>query len=72
MPVKLNGPNKIIRFNLHVSSTKDHPKIRKQKHKGRFDIKCSAEANHYPPELFWKLDHGPEILGKFLIIKIPH
>lgn len=31
------------------------------RHAGRFDIKCTAEANGYPPQIFWKLDDGPDI-----------
>ncbi|XP_068186407.1 cytotoxic and regulatory T-cell molecule [Antennarius striatus] len=41
----------------------DHPKIRRTKHDGTFHIKCTAEGNDYPPQIFWKLDHGPEILA---------
>lgn len=37
------------------------------KHNGKFVIKCTAEGNHYPPKIFWKLNRGPEILGKLLI-----
>ncbi|KAG8008090.1 Cytotoxic and regulatory T-cell molecule, partial [Nibea albiflora] len=43
------------------------PKIRKMKHEGRFDIKCTAEGNRYPPQIFWKLDHGPEILAHYQV-----
>uniref|UniRef100_A0A0F8ACX7 Cytotoxic and regulatory T-cell molecule n=1 Tax=Larimichthys crocea TaxID=215358 RepID=A0A0F8ACX7_LARCR len=43
------------------------PKIRKTKHEGRFDIKCTAEGNGYPPQIFWKLDHGPEILAHYQV-----
>lgn len=35
------------------------------KHEGQFFIKCTAEGNQYPPQISWKLDQGPEILGKF-------
>uniref|UniRef100_A0A3Q3WGC9 Ig-like domain-containing protein n=1 Tax=Mola mola TaxID=94237 RepID=A0A3Q3WGC9_MOLML len=41
----------------------DQPKMKKTKHQGRFDIKCTAEGNHYPSQIFWKLNHGPEILA---------
>lgn len=34
------------------------------RHAGRFDIKCTAEANGYPPQIFWKLNHGPDIHGE--------
>lgn len=37
------------------------------KHEGQFVITCNAEGNHYPPQISWKLDHGPEILRKFVI-----
>lgn len=43
----------------------DCPKIRKTKHRGRFDLKCTAQANYPPPLITWKLDNGPEILGTF-------
>lgn len=41
--------------------------MKRTQHGGRFDIKCTSEGNHYPPQIFWKLDHGPEILGKSVI-----
>ena len=41
----------------------------KAKRGGRFDMKCIAEGNHFPPQIFWKLDHGPEILGKLVLTK---
>lgn len=34
------------------------------KHDGKFVIQCTAEANHYAPQISWILNHGPEILGK--------
>lgn len=43
----------------------DRPKIRKTKHRGRFDLKCTAQANYPPPLITWKLNNGPEILGTF-------
>lgn len=43
----------------------DPPKIRKVKHRGRFHLKCTAQANYPPPLITWKLDNGPEILGMF-------
>ncbi|XP_039633056.1 cytotoxic and regulatory T-cell molecule isoform X1 [Perca fluviatilis] len=39
------------------------PKMRVTKHNGKFVIKCTAEGNHYPPQIFWKLNRGPEILA---------
>ncbi|XP_028451875.1 cytotoxic and regulatory T-cell molecule isoform X2 [Perca flavescens] len=39
------------------------PKMQVTKHNGKFVIKCTAEANHYPPQIFWKLNRGPEILA---------
>ncbi|XP_071317282.1 cytotoxic and regulatory T-cell molecule isoform X2 [Trachinotus anak] len=39
------------------------PKMTVTKHDGKFVIKCTAEANHHPPQISWKLDHGPEILA---------
>ncbi|XP_042354795.1 heat shock cognate 71 kDa protein-like [Plectropomus leopardus] len=40
-----------------------HPKIKVAKHEGNFVIKCTAEGNHHPPQISWKFDHGPEIVG---------
>ncbi|XP_040006478.1 cytotoxic and regulatory T-cell molecule isoform X2 [Xiphias gladius] len=40
-----------------------HPKMEEAEHEGKFVIKCTAEGNHYPPQISWKLDHGPEILA---------
>ncbi|KAL7390291.1 hypothetical protein ABVT39_018339 [Epinephelus coioides] len=37
-----------------------HPRVKMAKHDGNFVIKCTAEANHYPPQIVWKLDNGPE------------
>ncbi|XP_033507749.1 uncharacterized protein crtam isoform X3 [Epinephelus lanceolatus] len=37
-----------------------HPRMKMAKHDGNFVIKCTAEANHYPPQIVWKLDNGPE------------
>ncbi|TKS83819.1 Cytotoxic and regulatory T-cell molecule [Collichthys lucidus] len=45
------------------------PKIRKTKHEGRFDIKCTAEGSGSPPQIFWKLDHGPEILAYYSVTR---
>ncbi|XP_037323448.1 cytotoxic and regulatory T-cell molecule [Pungitius pungitius] len=39
------------------------PKMEVAQHEGRFVIKCSAEGNHYPPQISWKLDNLPEILA---------
>ncbi|XP_074467101.1 cytotoxic and regulatory T-cell molecule isoform X1 [Sebastes fasciatus] len=39
------------------------PKMSVTKHEGQFFIKCTAEGNQYPPQISWKLDQGPEILG---------
>ncbi|KAM9348954.1 cytotoxic and regulatory T-cell molecule [Symphorus nematophorus] len=39
------------------------PKMTRTKNGDRFDIKCVAEANHYPPQIFWKFDHGPEFIA---------
>ena len=36
------------------------------RHNGNAVIKCTAEGNNYPPQIFWKTDDGPEILGKFV------
>ncbi|XP_059208082.1 cytotoxic and regulatory T-cell molecule [Centropristis striata] len=40
-----------------------HPKMEMTKHDGQFAIKCSAEGNHHPPQIFWKLDQGPEMFA---------
>ncbi|XP_022601722.1 cytotoxic and regulatory T-cell molecule isoform X3 [Seriola dumerili] len=39
------------------------PKMTVTRHEGMFIIKCTAEANHHPSQISWKLDHGPEILA---------
>ncbi|KAG7224630.1 hypothetical protein INR49_011383 [Caranx melampygus] len=39
------------------------PKMTVTKEEGWTFIKCTAEANHHPPKISWKLDNGPEILG---------
>ncbi|XP_078122516.1 cytotoxic and regulatory T-cell molecule isoform X4 [Sander vitreus] len=39
------------------------PKMEVTKHDGKFVIKCTAEGNHFPPQIFWKLNRGPEILA---------
>nr|XP_057942812.1 cytotoxic and regulatory T-cell molecule [Doryrhamphus excisus] len=39
------------------------PKMRVTKHRGRFVVHCTAEGNHHPPQISWKLDYGPEFLG---------
>uniref|UniRef100_A0A674NGU7 Ig-like domain-containing protein n=2 Tax=Takifugu rubripes TaxID=31033 RepID=A0A674NGU7_TAKRU len=47
----------------------DPPKIIKTKHRGRFDLKCTAQANYPPPLITWKLDNGPEILAQSQLIR---
>ncbi|XP_023260658.1 cytotoxic and regulatory T-cell molecule isoform X3 [Seriola lalandi dorsalis] len=39
------------------------PKMTVTRHEGMFVIKCTAEANHHPSQISWKLDHGPEIFA---------
>ncbi|XP_061754018.1 cytotoxic and regulatory T-cell molecule isoform X2 [Nerophis ophidion] len=39
------------------------PKMRVTKHNGAFVIQCTAEGNHFPPQISWKFDYGPEFLG---------
>ncbi|KAK9536019.1 hypothetical protein VZT92_005841 [Zoarces viviparus] len=39
------------------------PKMEVAKHEGKYVIKCTAEGNHYPPQISWKLDNGPEIIA---------
>ncbi|XP_054610892.1 cytotoxic and regulatory T-cell molecule isoform X2 [Dunckerocampus dactyliophorus] len=39
------------------------PKMRVTKHEGKFVVRCAAEGNHYPPQISWKVDYGPEFLG---------
>lgn len=39
-------------------------------HEGRFVIKCSAKGNHYPPQISWKMNNSPEVLGKFVITEM--
>lgn len=36
----------------------------KTKHEGKTVIKCTAEGNPFAPQISWKIDEGPEILGK--------
>ncbi|XP_041807565.1 cytotoxic and regulatory T-cell molecule isoform X2 [Chelmon rostratus] len=44
------------------------PKMKRTTHQGKFDITCTAEGNHYPPQIFWKLDQGPEILADLQVL----
>ena len=37
---------------------------------GTFFIKCTAEGNNYPPQIYWKLNNGPEIIGKWAISEV--
>ncbi|XP_033955113.1 cytotoxic and regulatory T-cell molecule isoform X2 [Pseudochaenichthys georgianus] len=37
--------------------------VKKELPEGRFCIECTAEGNHSPPQMFWKLDDGPEIIA---------
>ncbi|KAK1882536.1 Cytotoxic and regulatory T-cell molecule [Dissostichus eleginoides] len=37
--------------------------VKKEVPEGRFCIECTAEGNHSPPQIFWKLDGGPEIIA---------
>ncbi|XP_073335967.1 cytotoxic and regulatory T-cell molecule [Pagrus major] len=46
-----------------------NPIMVKVKRGGRFDIKCIAEGNQYPPQISWKLDHGPEILANSQVLQ---
>ncbi len=49
---------------------KGQPKVTSAQHEGRFEIRCTAEGNYSPPQIWWKLDHGPEILGKLVTLKM--
>ncbi|XP_056267868.1 cytotoxic and regulatory T-cell molecule [Pseudoliparis swirei] len=40
-----------------------HPKMEVATNEGTFVIKCTAEGNHYPPQISWKLNNGPEIIA---------
>lgn len=46
-----------------------NPIMTKAKRGGRFDMKCIAKGNHFPPQIFWKLDHGPEILANSQVLR---
>ncbi|XP_010780522.1 cytotoxic and regulatory T-cell molecule isoform X2 [Notothenia coriiceps] len=37
--------------------------VKKEVPEGRFCIECTAEGNRSPPQIFWKLDGGPEIIA---------
>nr|XP_046267734.1 cytotoxic and regulatory T-cell molecule isoform X3 [Scatophagus argus] len=50
----------------------DNPKMKRTKDKGRFNIKCISEGNHYPPQISWKLDQGPEILAHSQVVHGDH
>ncbi|XP_068456353.1 cytotoxic and regulatory T-cell molecule [Clinocottus analis] len=41
-----------------------HPKMQVTKDEGTSVIKCTAEGNHHPPQISWKLDNGPEFLAQ--------
>ncbi|XP_076607000.1 uncharacterized protein crtam isoform X2 [Chaetodon auriga] len=57
-------------YDTHVSEKRvevtvlGEPKMKRTKHGGRFNIECTAEGNRHPPQIFWKLDQGPEILAQ--------
>uniref|UniRef100_A0A3B3I802 Ig-like domain-containing protein n=1 Tax=Oryzias latipes TaxID=8090 RepID=A0A3B3I802_ORYLA len=36
------------------------PRMTRIKHKGTTLVKCSAKANHHPPQILWSFDSGPE------------
>ncbi|XP_069366464.1 cytotoxic and regulatory T-cell molecule isoform X2 [Paralichthys olivaceus] len=40
-----------------------YPTMTVAKHEEQMVIKCTAEGNHYTPQISWKINHGPEILG---------
>lgn len=44
--------------------------MEKNKYKGMYYIKCTAEANNSPPQIYWKVGYAPEILGKFTCTQI--
>uniref|UniRef100_UPI0037E797B7 cytotoxic and regulatory T-cell molecule isoform X2 n=1 Tax=Semicossyphus pulcher TaxID=241346 RepID=UPI0037E797B7 len=37
------------------------PKMSVAKHEGKSVVKCTAEGTRYAPQIFWKLNNGPEI-----------
>ncbi|XP_067350925.1 cytotoxic and regulatory T-cell molecule isoform X1 [Channa argus] len=39
------------------------PRMSIAKHEEKFIIKCSAEANHYPPQISFQMDNSPEIFS---------
>lgn len=53
-----------------VDSFEGFPKTTVTNEEGRTLIKCTAEANHHPPQISWKLNNGPEFFGKLLITKV--
>ncbi|KAM6983472.1 uncharacterized protein crtam [Tautogolabrus adspersus] len=38
-----------------------YPKMNVAKHEGRSVIKCTAEGNNQPPQIYWRFNNGPEI-----------
>ncbi|XP_047462248.1 cytotoxic and regulatory T-cell molecule isoform X2 [Mugil cephalus] len=41
----------------------ERPKLSVTKHNGKTVVKCTGEANHFPPQLSWKFDQDPEFLA---------
>ncbi|XP_035034661.2 cytotoxic and regulatory T-cell molecule isoform X1 [Hippoglossus stenolepis] len=40
-----------------------YPRMKVAEHEGQLVIKCTAEGNHYPPQISWKVGQWPEIRG---------
>ncbi|KAM3868723.1 cytotoxic and regulatory T-cell molecule [Diretmus argenteus] len=47
-----------------------YPKLSVTKHDGKVVVKCSAEANHHPPQIYWDLGQGVEITGWTLVSEV--
>ncbi|XP_029304292.1 cytotoxic and regulatory T-cell molecule isoform X5 [Cottoperca gobio] len=45
------------------------PIMKVVKHEGRFVIQCTAEGTHSPPQIFWKLNHTPEMIAHAQVLR---
>ncbi|XP_020501723.1 cytotoxic and regulatory T-cell molecule isoform X2 [Labrus bergylta] len=45
-----------------------HPKMNVAKHEGRTVVKCTAEGNNHPPQIYWKFNNGPEFQAQAQVL----
>ncbi|KAM8898530.1 uncharacterized protein crtam [Spinachia spinachia] len=67
---KDGGNYTCLQYGAHTTEKKvkvtvlGRPKMEVAQHEGNFVMKCSAKANHYPPQISWKFNNLPEILAE--------